>query len=749
MMTPNNARRSPYSARATSAGVLLMACSIAVSTLSGCKSDVPSTQVLPASNAMSNVQDVPLLTLLKKIEKQSLDSKVNQLVEYRTSTNSESGRRKAAYVLARLHKKSGTMEDIKAALPLFEEAVAEPALTVRACTHAAECATFLGEEKIARHWLEEVLASSKDPKERATAEYALAQNFLRSQDKETAKVHFEQTVKELPDSQVAIGSKFYLGQMKFEAGDRTGALALWRDYLRAFPDGRYAPQIVASMKAFPDTTADDQLWIAEVHYFHAQPDKALLAWSKAGDKSQWVKQAQCLFRLGKPNLARETLVSGIRNHPKDPAVVDAAKILCKPVGKEDAIKIWQLVLAHSPANADAALYNIAMRAPEKLAVQYYSEIARKYPLSDYAPESSWWLLWSKIADAKYEAALADAKTFSEKYAKARAGARFHFWTGKLYERLKKNDEAKLAYQKTIELYPKDYYGWRAKGRLSALSGGRDRGWSTNLAEHIKIYSRDRLNWDWPEPPHLVTYEELEKAYGAPISMLTQLRQWDELLELTSKDEAPEIRSLSLAKSGRPLEAINTMSRELSGRPGDSPAWQLSYPLLYGKIMAGEGALKKVDPLLAQALTREESRYNVDAVSLSNARGLMQLLPPTAYGVAKKLGVTLSGMRDMHRPEINLKLGIDYLSYTLGRFKGNAMLAVASYNGGPNAVARFTKQYSMADPDSFVEQIPYTETRDYVRKVFGSYWNYEGTYTSPTIAGDGERNHQTKQLAAWR
>ena len=73
------------------------------------------------------------------------------------------------------------------------------------------------------------------------------------------------------------------------------------------------------------------------------------------------------------------------------------------------------------------------------------------------------------------------------------------------------------------------------------------------------------------------------------------------------------------------------------------------------------------------------------------------------------------------------MGIDYLSYVLSRHNGNALYAVASYNGGPNAVAHWASKWGAGDTDVFVENIPFTETRDYVKKVFGSYWNYEAIY----------------------
>jgi soluble lytic murein transglycosylase len=109
---------------------------------------------------------------------------------------------------------------------------------------------------------------------------------------------------------------------------------------------------------------------------------------------------------------------------------------------------------------------------------------------------------------------------------------------------------------------------------------------------------------------------------------------------------------------------------------------------------------------------------------------MQLLPGTAFGVAKRIGLPLTNKEEIFIPDNNIKMGTAYLNSTLSRFNGNAMLAVASYNGGPNAVKRWLDAFTAAggnDLDVFVENIPYRETRDYVRKVFGSYWTYHIMY----------------------
>jgi soluble lytic murein transglycosylase len=145
--------------------------------------------------------------------------------------------------------------------------------------------------------------------------------------------------------------------------------------------------------------------------------------------------------------------------------------------------------------------------------------------------------------------------------------------------------------------------------------------------------------------------------------------------------------------------------------------------------------RNVDPLLVHSLVREESRYNPMATSHSNALGLMQLLPNTAFGIASKAGATIHDTQDVYVPANKIKLGTYYISYVLNRFDGNALAAVASYNGGPNAVASWLKKFKesgQSDFDVFVEDIPLKEPRDYVRKVFGAYWNYEDIYGKPNV-----------------
>lgn len=139
-------------------------------------------------------------------------------------------------------------------------------------------------------------------------------------------------------------------------------------------------------------------------------------------------------------------------------------------------------------------------------------------------------------------------------------------------------------------------------------------------------------------------------------------------------------------------------------------------------------LASMDTAAIYAITRQESRFQVDAVSSAGARGLMQLMPATAKETAGKLGVTYSASRLTSDGEYNAMLGSTYLKAQLQTFDGSLLLAAAAYNAGAgNArkwIATFGDPRSDAiDPVVWVELIPVQETRTYVKRVLGNYLVY--------------------------
>lgn len=135
-----------------------------------------------------------------------------------------------------------------------------------------------------------------------------------------------------------------------------------------------------------------------------------------------------------------------------------------------------------------------------------------------------------------------------------------------------------------------------------------------------------------------------------------------------------------------------------------------------------------DRAAVYAITRQESMFQLDAVSSAGARGLMQLMPGTAQDVARKVGVDYSPNRLVSDAAYNALLGSTYLGAQLDRYDGSLVLAAAAYNAGPGNADKWIKAYgdpraANVDPVIWVELIPFQETRTYVKRVLGNYLVY--------------------------
>lgn len=678
---------------------------------------------------------------------------------------SEQQKAGASYVLARIQQqttpfdsnstdpKTNGSDRLTDTIRLFDEASQLPALAERCAVHISEIATTIGDEERAQTALEYLKRKATGAENKARYEYQIAQSQMRAKEFDKAQALFLNLKKQYPETEFAKAANYYLAQIELNQAQPSPesaqkAVALLRQYIRSAPDGRFANDAMAKLNDLvkagaTELTEADYDAFGLVCFANGRYGDALAQWSHAKPGVHAIKQAICLARTGKNAVAQHTLIQAIGAQPNVSYEATAA-LISGPLSRNDTKTFWHDILNAHPAKDDDPLWNIALRSNPPEAIPLYKRILAKYPTSEYSPECVWWIFWdlakqSKSDPAKASAALSWAKEGLTKYPTSKAAARLGFWSGKLQEQLKHPEEAKVAYQFSATHFPSYYYGHRARARLRKLAGGapnavadpaNDPGWSTKPAR-----VPPNLKWHWPSPQEIISFEHMEKRYGAALTELVKLHQFDEAVSLLPDGSGPEFKASLLAAQSKPMQAINAANRELTGNPKFNDRWGMAYPLEYADWISAEAKTNAVDPLLVHALIREESRYNPDALSRVKALGLMQLMPGTAYGVAKRLSVPLSGTQEVLKPDLNIKLGTNYLAYTLRRFDGNALLAIASYNGGPNAVQSWFQQHKLAgnsDFDTFVENIPYRETRDYVRKVFGSYWTYEQIYGGKNI-----------------
>ena len=124
-----------------------------------------------------------------------------------------------------------------------------------------------------------------------------------------------------------------------------------------------------------------------------------------------------------------------------------------------------------------------------------------------------------------------------------------------------------------------------------------------------------------------------------------------------------------------------------------------------------------------ALIRQESAFQEDARSSANARGLMQVLPGTGRRIAREAGVGPYTSGKLYQPETNIALGIHYMTELLERYPGRIELMLAAYNAGENRVERWLEDFGNVNLGEFVERIPFSETRGYVKQVLTNAAHY--------------------------
>jgi len=163
--------------------------------------------------------------------------------------------------------------------------------------------------------------------------------------------------------------------------------------------------------------------------------------------------------------------------------------------------------------------------------------------------------------------------------------------------------------------------------------------------------------------------------------------------------------------------------------GEYDDLELRYPLPYQASFEQSSTRASIAPTWAYGIARSESLFMRDIRSSAGAVGLMQLMPATGRDVAKELRLPYSGLTTLTNPETNIRLGTSYLGKMAQRYDGNQVLATAAYNAGPHRVDRWLPDAENLDARIWIENIPFNETRKYVKRVLSAqaifHWRLTG------------------------
>ncbi len=156
-------------------------------------------------------------------------------------------------------------------------------------------------------------------------------------------------------------------------------------------------------------------------------------------------------------------------------------------------------------------------------------------------------------------------------------------------------------------------------------------------------------------------------------------------------------------------------------------WRCFYPFPYRQITINYAETYNLDPYLLAAIMKAESGFNNRAVSPKGARGLMQIMPDTGQWVAMQLGNPTFNPDRLFDPETSIRFGAWYIADLNTEFRGDIVLVLAAYNGGRGNVEEWVSSRNLTGGNSTIDQIPFPETRNFVRKVLLYHRIYSHLY----------------------
>ena len=493
-----------------------------------------------------------------------------------------------------------------------------------------------------------------------------------------------------------------------------------------------------------ELTLEDWEMIAFGYWEKQDYAKGALAYQKATKTPQNLyRYARGLWLGGKTKESREaykTLINTFPNGGEDTALGYIR--LSRLVDPKDAISYLDRVIVNFPSHTPEALLEKSKLLDKldsaKSASLVRQKLLREYSSSDAAARLRWELAEQAVAGGNLQVAWKWAQELTVNNPDNKLAAQAGFWVGKWAQQLGRTEDATKAFEYMILRYPHSYYAWRSAVMLGWPVGNFAK--VRNLSpEVVHRKNRDPLPFgseilrelynigqDWD------AWKQWQVEFENRMNPTVAQQYTDGVLRVGVGDNLDGIWMLtSLSKREKPEEIVEY--KALKEKP---TYWQTLYPFPYLETIVKWSNKRELNTVLVTALIRQESRFMPKIKSVVGATGLMQVMPKTGEETAKRINLV---SYDLENVNDNVNLGTHYLDLTHKEYKNNSMLAVASYNAGPNAVSRWLKEFGFDDVDAFVDKIPYPETRGYVESVFENYWNYLQIY-NPEVSQLMEKHY---------
>ncbi|HVR41357.1 MAG TPA: transglycosylase SLT domain-containing protein [Thermoanaerobaculia bacterium] len=331
-------------------------------------------------------------------------------------------------------------------------------------------------------------------------------------------------------------------------------------------------------------------------------------------------------------------------------------------------------------------------------------------------ENIWNLGWTYTLAQKYDDALRVFDRYIAAYPDGDWKTNSLFWSAKILDKLGRTTERDAKAQQIVAEFPFSYYAYRVKELWPAITAEMR---ATPFPTFAPI-----------SEPRMTTIEEL-----MAIDLARDAAREAQLLAAEHPDD-PGVAFLLAdvySRGGEPFKANGVLQRRFrefvrhGGTNIPKRFWEILFPFPYGDVIRAEAEKRSLDPYLIASIIRQESGFEPLTVSNAGAVGLMQIMPAEASRIATDGGLGTVTREDLFDPAKNIAVGVAEYQQKLQTMDGQQVLAIAAYNAGEDAVRRWLGKTPIEDVDTFVEAIPFAETRLYVKTVTRNRSEYRRIY----------------------
>jgi soluble lytic murein transglycosylase len=600
-----------------------------------------------------------------------------------------------------------------------------------------------GREQDAANILISLVANEPEGYVREAAALRLADLEVALQDAKRAVI----TLENLRDSKAVTapeGLLMKLGRAAESAGDRDKAVEAYRKvYFESplSPEAVDALDLLSRLDSAPlserftlELARAERLFNAR-RYTQARSAYDAIGSAASGDKKDLLqlRLAECDYYLSRYRPARDRLTPYLMKTSRQAEAryfylaatralgdIDAYIAQARALSTDDPGSPWTLEALNDLAQ------HYVVTDDDAAADAVFRQLFERFPDSKYSERAAWKIGWWAYKNGKYADAAKAFDAGSVTFPRADTRPAWLYWSGRAYDQIGETSIANERYRVELEDYENTYYGRLTSKILEARHAppiGPNVTVASSAAPGIPTAAliRQLVGLELYDPA-LKELEYAKLAWGdsPPIEATTAWIRHEQAQHETAPERFDHLRG-----------AINLMKRAYpqflaSGGEGLPPAvLEVIYPLDYWPLIQKYSETNDLDPYLMAALVAQESTFTADVRSGANAIGLMQLLPSTARLYARKVGIPYT-TNALLRPETNIRIGMAYFKELSAKF-GGAHYALASYNAGDGRVANWIADRPGITQDEFIDDIPFPETQNYVKRILGTAEDYRRLY----------------------